>query len=697
MLRWGTNLCSLKRAHWIKRSTSLLYFLILYVLVYKFYLLKIQNLQSVGINNSDGTKEGKCNFVLSSYVWLPDDKRLQSGIDGSLMHLLCTYLYNIISSHGSDIDLRLIGWNSRIKFDGFVSKVRAIKELADSLEADTILMMTDAFDVLIQKQVSCIHIRTLLQSKFKGKMVFVGERQCYPLSRRKYAKGKACNDYPISEGDNRSRYLNGGSWVGFVKDVSTACKIFLENFYSWKKEHFKLNDYQRIVTKLPSIQNSAGQDQYGFAIMYLYGKAQIIAIDTLSEIFITSSGYLTETNSSRTLTTADGFQFDTVTKQIPAVIHYNAGKLEYLRAVKLLPWMRNKDRLLHRDFSIKLGPDLDNPNVSHTEFKDFCPAESFLNLDKSFVVKKTSNFIANFTNENLFRSLNVSFLLSIFETEYCGFLVRECVQLGTRHRLTSLKRPPELAYYNASVYNDFPTYLDISKIYSLIPSIPKNAWGSCAFIASGSIRSSLGSMIDSHDTVVRISATRLSEFKLYRGCKTDVLLVKPHRKMFDNDSDPCKQELKFYWEPSAVYTYGNPGRTLSQKKKYRNNFFLKLKENVPVIRTIVDYGENDKLSPPYPLSDRAATYVERLFDHISVLSGTRIVPTSGFRFLVQLILSRRCRSLSAFGFSGMKEGVYFRSNSSEKVNDWHNPEIEHSILKLWSDSNKLSYKFKLFS
>ena len=95
-------------------------------------------------------------------------------------------------------------------------------------------------------------------------MVFVGERQCYPLSRRKYAKGKACNDYPISEGDNRSRYLNGGSWVGFVKDVSTACKIFLENFYSWKKEHFKLNDYQRIVTKLPSIQNSAGQDQYGF-------------------------------------------------------------------------------------------------------------------------------------------------------------------------------------------------------------------------------------------------------------------------------------------------------------------------------------------------------------------------------------------------------------------------------------------------
>ena len=137
-------------------------------MVYKFYLLKLQNLQSVGINNSDGTKEGKCNFVLSSYVWLPDDKRLQSGIDGSLLHLLCTYLYNIISSHGSDIDLRLIGWNSRIKFDGFVSKVRAIKELADSLEADTILMMTDAFDVLIQKQVSCIHIRTLLQSKFKG-------------------------------------------------------------------------------------------------------------------------------------------------------------------------------------------------------------------------------------------------------------------------------------------------------------------------------------------------------------------------------------------------------------------------------------------------------------------------------------------------------------------------------------------------
>jgi len=556
--------------------------------------------------------------------------------------------------------------------------------LADSLEVDTILMMTDAFDVLIQKQISCTQVKMLLQGKFKGKMVFVGERQCYPLSRRKYARGEACKDYPLEiEGDSRSRHLNGGSWVGFAQDVSIACRIFLENFHSWKKKHFKRNDFRRIVSKLPSIQNSAGQDQYGFAIMYLYAKAQIIAVDTLSEIFITSSGYLTASNASRTLTTVDGFQFDMITKAVPAIIHYNAGKSEYLRKVKLLPWMRNKDGLNYsRNFPITLGPDIDKPNMTHTDFEDLCPAKSFLDVIYSFEEQKSLNF----TTKTLFQSLNRSFLLSIFEMEYCGFLVRECVQLGAQHRLTSLNRPPELPYYNKSVYNDFPSYLNISEIYSLLPSIPRNSWGSCAFVASGSIRSRLGSIIDSHDTVIRISATRLSHFESFRGCKTDVLIIKPHRKRYDNEMDRCKQQLKFYWEPSIVYTYGNPGRSLMRRKKYQKTFSPKLKGNVPIIRTIVDYGRNDELSPPYPLSDEAAAYVERLFERISKLSGTHSVPTSGFRFLVQLILSRRCSSLSAFGFSGRREGVYFRASSSERVNDWHNPEIEHSILKLWDES-----------
>ena len=556
-------------------------------------------------------------------------------------------------------------------------------------------MMTDAFDVLIQKQISCENVKALLEGKYKGKMVFVGERQCYPLSRKKYAEGEACKDYPKLEGGIRSRYLNGGSWVGFAQDVSFACKIFLDNFFSWKKKYFRTSDFHRIVSRLPSIKNSAGQDQYGFAVMYLYAKAPIIAIDSLSEIFITSSGYLSQTNSTRTFTAPDGFQFDTVTSSTPAIIHYNAGKRNYLQSLSSLPWARNEDMLVDsRNFTITLGPDLDTPSVTHTKFGELCPAKSFININNSVEVKRSMDT----TTKKLYHALNKSFTLSIFETEYCGFLVRECVQLGEKHRLTSFRRPPKLAYYNSSVFRETPSYLNISEIYSFLPSVPYNSWGHCAYVASGSIRSNFGNIIDSHDTVIRISATHLSDYKLFRGCKTDVLLLKPHRKVYDNMPDPCKQNLKFYWEPSTVYTYGNPGRSLFHKKKYRNTLSPKLQDNVPIIRTIVDYELNDELSPPFPLSDGAITFVETLFKSISELRGTHTVPTSGFRFLVQLILSRRCSSLNAFGFSGLQGSVYFRSDSNEKVNQWHNPEIEHSILKVWdSFSSEHNYKFKLFS
>ena len=112
---------------------------------------------------------------------------------------------------------------------------------------------------------------------------------------------------------------------------------------------------------------------------------------------------------------------------------------------------------------------------------------------------------------------------------------------------------------------------------------------------------------------------------------------------------------------------------------------------------MVDYGSNDESSPPYPLSDEAAVYVERLFEMISNFTGSHTVPTSGFRFLVQLILSKRCTSIGAFGFSGGTESVYFREIMKEKVTKWHNPSIELSIMRVWNNTDEFKSLFKLYS
>ena len=130
-----------------------------------------------------------CKLVLSSYILLPQDQKRLAKQPNSMMNLTCTYVLSILNTFGENAELRLIGWKSSLRFEGFVSKIRAARLLASSLSPDTILMMTDAFDVIVQKPIGCTHLREILDTKYDGKMIFVGEKQCYPLSRKKYFQG----------------------------------------------------------------------------------------------------------------------------------------------------------------------------------------------------------------------------------------------------------------------------------------------------------------------------------------------------------------------------------------------------------------------------------------------------------------------------------------------------------------------------
>jgi len=133
------------------------------------------------------------------------------------------------------------------------------------------------------------------------------------------------------------------------------------------------------------------------------------------------------------------------------------------------------------------------------------------------------------------------------------------------------------------------------------------------------------------------------------------------------------------------------------RTKKDENLFPKLLRGTPVLKTIVNYKYNSRNSSPYPISDLASDYVEKLFHNITKQRKSLLVASTGFRLLVQLIMSSRCASVSAFGFSGMQGPVYFSRKKKESTGSWHDPELELNILKEWTKFSELrSKKFRVY-
>ena len=667
------------------------FFILLFAVLLLYVTLSFENERKYELERKVFGKD-ECKFVLSSYISLTPEQKLMRNEPNTLLYYTCTYIRSALNVFGNDVELRLIGWKSFHKFEGFISKVKAAQLLARSLEPKTILMLTDAFDVVVQKPISCGFLSSLLEAKHKGKMVFVGEKQCYPLSRKKYANGEACVDYSKKDRWNNTwtSKLNGGSWVGFAGDIVRACDIFISNFESWKPENFRSDDYDRIVKRLPTIQNAAGQDQYGFSVLYLYGEPSIIGIDTDSEIFITESGYLQDLDENRTIIDDEGYLFDTLSRSYPPIIHFNAGKHIYRSKVLSLPWMKKSEAQENiMKMVLHLGPDLDDEQVKTLEYREICPNYGYNSKNASSGTDKNEA-------PSVFDGVDNPFLL--FSQKYCSFMIRECVNITDEYRISSPRPMPKLAYYNASINFEKSYYNITKKIYLSLPSVPEFLWGSCAFVASGSIKEKYGAKIDSHDTVFRLSTHNLYELRNYRGSKVDVLIIKPHRRSYNRVIDPQEKRLKYYWEPNPVFTYGNPKFSNKIRKLKSREIFPNLLRGRPILKTIVNYDFNTDDSPPYPVVDLASDYVEKLFHSISKKRNSLLVASSGFRLLVQLIMSGRCTSVSAFGFSGKQGPVYFVRKRKENVSSWHDPELELSILREWSEFNKVgSKKFQVYA
>ena len=111
------SFCSIRKRTIIAKLPPFFLTLSLCFFTYTYYFVYLESFQQANGRNIDKTR-GKCDFVLSSYVWLPANERLHVDVSGSLMHLMCTYVHNIINSQGNQVDFRIIGWNSKNRFEG---------------------------------------------------------------------------------------------------------------------------------------------------------------------------------------------------------------------------------------------------------------------------------------------------------------------------------------------------------------------------------------------------------------------------------------------------------------------------------------------------------------------------------------------------------------------------------------------------
>ena len=139
-----------------------------------FHFTTLSARMDLSLNSKEDSRS--CNFVMSSYIYLtPEQKSLALQAD-SLMSLTCTYILSVLNAYRKNAELRLIGWKSSKRFVGYVSKIKAARLLASSLSPGTILMMTDAFDVIVQKHLDCTYLRKILETKYNRKMDFFGEK-----------------------------------------------------------------------------------------------------------------------------------------------------------------------------------------------------------------------------------------------------------------------------------------------------------------------------------------------------------------------------------------------------------------------------------------------------------------------------------------------------------------------------------------
>lgn len=251
-----------------------------------------------------------------------------------------------------DYDLVILGWG--VKWKGLSQKLEAAQSYAASINANDLMLFTDAFDVLFAERP--IVVQTEFE-KLKADIVFSGECGCWPHVMEK--KGRPCFEaYP--KAPTPYRYLNSGTWIGRASKASAMLKE---------------------VIKEAGADFANANDQKLVADFYIAGRFGIV-LDFYNKIFqsmhMTLDPPLPHCDPTQDVqVTGDGRFYNKLTKSRPAIFHFNGGGKKVHLKMEGQVWYKHKEnntpekiRQL-RSFMVAT-PNKINPQ-HRTRFDQLCP------------------------------------------------------------------------------------------------------------------------------------------------------------------------------------------------------------------------------------------------------------------------------------------------------------------------------------
>eukprot|EP00638_Chattonella_subsalsa_P005338 CAMPEP_0117744694 /NCGR_PEP_ID=MMETSP0947-20121206/6915_1 /TAXON_ID=44440 /ORGANISM="Chattonella subsalsa, Strain CCMP2191" /LENGTH=424 /DNA_ID=CAMNT_0005561699 /DNA_START=17 /DNA_END=1288 /DNA_ORIENTATION=+ len=195
------------------------------------------------------------------------------------------------------IPLHVLGWG--LKWHGLSQKLEGSLEAVRELPDDCIVIFTDAYDVLYQEEAETIKQKFL---DMGHSIVFSAECGCWP---HVALPGNICFDkYP--KAPTPYRYLNSGQWAAYAAAVRPVLAEALK----------KTQGSMKVI------------DQEVVADIYMEKKYDLI-LDHNSAIFQamhrTDPPDLPYCNPMEAIKMQGSKYFNTVTKTVPSIFHFNGG------------------------------------------------------------------------------------------------------------------------------------------------------------------------------------------------------------------------------------------------------------------------------------------------------------------------------------------------------------------------------------
>jgi len=240
--------------------------------------------------------------------------------------------------------------------------------------------------------------------------------------------------------------------------------------------------------------------------------------------------------------------------------------------------------------------------------------------------------------------------------KYCPFLTAACCRSSHLYSENPDKNKRKIEPY---VRFDVP-YEECSAP----AEIESKSWGTCAFVTQGTSlrRVARGHEIDQSDTVIRLGHMPLKGWEKYTGSRTDVLIGRG------------SIQTKYAGDYSEVKILIGKDRAQAVYTKDRSKFLTRLR----IINAVTQRPQKVSLSNGNTVSVGLGLS-SLLYDIMTTPIGhKKRGPTTGFRQILNILMSGFCDTLHIYGTTPNCGGYYHATSNVMKVH--HSCELESWAL-----------------